>query len=147
MMKSHFTFVLGTIALACAGLCHAFTICHECKAPSQLYATRTTHPNDTKKSISSNPSSQSYNRAIFLQTLSVGLLSVVNIDLANAQDESKGTKDDPKFQACISKCVFECTKPKGEEQKSRSECLPECRTKCATTKQQLMTGKPLKKGT
>lgn len=57
----------------------------------------------------------------------------------------KGTKADPKYQACISTCVFECTKPKGDEQKSRAECLPECKQKCATTKEQLMLGTPLKK--
>lgn len=48
----------------------------------------------------------------------------------------KGTKADPEFQACLSQCIYECTKPKGAEQKSRGECLPECKTKCATTKAQ-----------
>lgn len=56
----------------------------------------------------------------------------------------KGTKSDPAFQACISKCVYECTLPKGEEQKSRAECLPECKQKCAKTKEQLMMGSPKK---
>ena len=48
----------------------------------------------------------------------------------------KGTKSDPEFQACLSKCMYDCTKPKGAEQKSRGECLPECKKTCATTKQQ-----------
>ena len=48
----------------------------------------------------------------------------------------KGTKADPEFQACLSQCMYECTKPKGAEQKSRGECLPECKSKCATTKAQ-----------
>jgi hypothetical protein len=48
----------------------------------------------------------------------------------------KGTKSDPEFQNCLSQCVYECTKPKGAEQKSRGECLPECKTKCAKTKAQ-----------
>ena len=57
----------------------------------------------------------------------------------------KGTKKDPNFEACVSKCLYECTKPKGEEQKSRAECIPECKKKCATTKEQLMKGTPIKK--
>jgi hypothetical protein len=63
---------------------------------------------------------------------------------AFAGDDSslKGTKTDPKFQACLSLCMYECTKPKGSEQRSRSECLPECKQKCATTKQQLLLGTP-----
>ncbi len=48
----------------------------------------------------------------------------------------KGTKNDPEFQACLSKCVYDCTKPKGAEQKSRGECLPECKKTCAKTKEQ-----------
>jgi hypothetical protein len=39
--------------------------------------------------------------------------------------------------------MYDCTKPKVES-KSRAECLPECKTKCATTKQQLMLGTPIK---
>jgi hypothetical protein len=54
----------------------------------------------------------------------------------------KGTKDDPVYQSCLSSCMYECTKPKGEETKLRKECLPECKQKCATTKQQLMIGTP-----
>jgi hypothetical protein len=57
----------------------------------------------------------------------------------------KGTKKDPGYEACLSTCMYECTKPKGDEQKSRKECLPECKQKCATTKEQLMIGSPLKK--
>jgi hypothetical protein len=56
----------------------------------------------------------------------------------------KGTKQDPSYEACVSQCMYDCTKPKGMEQKSRQECLPECKKQCATTKQQLMTGTPLK---
>ena len=57
----------------------------------------------------------------------------------------KGTKKDPAFEACLSTCMYECTKPKGAEQKSRTECLPECKQKCATTKAQLMKGTPINK--
>eukprot|EP00588_Corethron_pennatum_P021293 CAMPEP_0194310808 /NCGR_PEP_ID=MMETSP0171-20130528/7794_1 /TAXON_ID=218684 /ORGANISM="Corethron pennatum, Strain L29A3" /LENGTH=141 /DNA_ID=CAMNT_0039064627 /DNA_START=166 /DNA_END=591 /DNA_ORIENTATION=- len=55
-----------------------------------------------------------------------------------------GTKSDPKYQACASTCMYECTKPKADEQKTRAECLPECKVKCATTKQQLIMGVPKK---
>ena len=48
----------------------------------------------------------------------------------------KGTKNDPEFQACLSKCIYDCTKPKGAEQRSRGECLPECKKTCAKTKEQ-----------
>ncbi|KAL7490886.1 hypothetical protein ACHAWT_000415 [Skeletonema menzelii] len=48
----------------------------------------------------------------------------------------KGTKSDPEFQACLSKCIYDCTKPKGAEQRSRGECLPECKKTCAKTKEQ-----------
>jgi hypothetical protein len=57
----------------------------------------------------------------------------------------KGTKKDPAYEACVSKCLYECTKPKGDEQKSRAECIPECKKTCATTKEQLMTGTPIKR--
>lgn len=62
-----------------------------------------------------------------------------------AKDGVKGTKDDPAFQACLSKCIYDCTKPKGSEQKSRSECLPDCKQQCATTKAQLLRGEPINK--
>jgi len=41
----------------------------------------------------------------------------------------KGSKEDPDVQAKLSVCIFECTKPKGSEQKSRAECIPECKAK------------------
>jgi hypothetical protein len=56
-----------------------------------------------------------------------------------------GTKQDPKYEACLSQCMYTCTKPKGYEQKSRAECLPDCKQQCATTKQQLMIGTPIAK--
>lgn len=58
-----------------------------------------------------------------------------------------GTKKDPAYESCVSNCLYDCTKPKGlaEGQKSRRECLPECKATCATTKQQLMIGTPIKK--
>jgi hypothetical protein len=55
----------------------------------------------------------------------------------------KGTKKDPGYESCVSQCMYECTKPKGNEQMSRSQCLPGCKKQCATTKAQLMVGTPL----
>jgi hypothetical protein len=62
---------------------------------------------------------------------------------AVAADDLKGTKKDPAYEACLSQCMYTCTKPKGEEQKSRAVCLSECKAQCATTKQQLMLGTPI----
>ena len=94
------------------------------------------------------------NRLTFLQksitatTLATTAIST-NINSAAYAKEIdpavKGTKADPAYQACLSKCVFECTKPKGDEQKSRAECIPECKQKCATSKEQLMIGTPIQK--
>jgi hypothetical protein len=70
---------------------------------------------------------------------------VAGVGPACAKDSAealKGTKKDPAFEQCLSVCMYDCTKPKGSEQKSRAECLPECKEKCATSKQQLMKGEP-----
>jgi len=91
-------------------------------------------------------SNKAINRLTFLQTtISSSLLLVVPNKPAYAKASDKGTKKDPEYQACISLCVYECTKPKGDEQKTRMECLPGCKAKCATTKEQLLTGKPIQK--
>ena len=97
-----------------------------------------------QKPLSAQQSSSSYNNRIitrqsFLQTTACLTFLGGNIQSANAKEIDpavKGTKSDPEFQACLSKCVYDCTKPKGAEQRSRGECLPECKTKCAKTKEQ-----------
>ena len=84
-------------------------------------------------------------RSEFLQKCGEFLAASTLVPMvANAEDKGavKGTKADPKFQLCLSNCMYECTKPKVEEQKSRAECLPECKKTCATTKEQLMKGTP-----
>ncbi|CAM9530680.1 unnamed protein product [Chrysoparadoxa australica] len=59
---------------------------------------------------------------------------------AKGVDPAKvGTKEDPEFQTCLSNCMYFCTKPKLES-RTRSECLPECKKQCATTKAQAITG-------
>ena len=82
-------------------------------------------------------------RSNFLAVMAAGTTASVLATPAFAKDDPsllKGTKKDPAFEACLSKCMYDCTKPKGNEQKSRSECLPECKTQCATTKTQLLKG-------
>eukprot|EP00562_Extubocellulus_spinifer_P002253 CAMPEP_0178477672 /NCGR_PEP_ID=MMETSP0696-20121128/4252_1 /TAXON_ID=265572 /ORGANISM="Extubocellulus spinifer, Strain CCMP396" /LENGTH=129 /DNA_ID=CAMNT_0020104991 /DNA_START=37 /DNA_END=426 /DNA_ORIENTATION=- len=80
----------------------------------------------------------------------VGAATVASLPIAPAlakgevDPSRKGTKSDPSYEACVSQCLYDCTKPKGEEQKSRAECIPECKKKCATTKEQLMVGTPVK---
>lgn len=81
-------------------------------------------------------------RSNFLAIMAAGATASVVTTPAFAKDDPslKGTKKDPAFEACLSKCMYDCTKPKGSEQKSRSECLPECKQTCATTKSQLLKG-------
>lgn len=136
-----------------------------CNAHSDLGAKRELQPTkgvllfvhaaDSSSSSSSNSNSNTspatkneLSRTLFLSD-ALALASFIAIvsppTPAFAGDDSvarKGTKEDPKFQACLSLCMYDCTKPKGAEQRSRSECLPECKQKCATTKQQLLLGSP-----
>jgi len=84
-------------------------------------------------------------RSNFLALVGAGVTAAtfnVPLAFANGEAELKGTKKDPNFEACLSTCMYECTKPKGVEQKSRKECLPECKAKCATNKTQLLLGDP-----
>jgi hypothetical protein len=82
----------------------------------------------------------------FLQVMTAGATALTMAPQMSAAKEDpslKGTKLDPAFEACLSQCMYECTKPKGAEQKSRKECLPECRKSCATTKAQMLKGEPV----
>ena len=89
-------------------------------------------------------------RSSFMTAIAAGVFTantgIVSSTMSWAKDvdpELKGTKKDPDFEACLSKCLYDCTKPKGVEQRSRKECLPECKKTCAKTKEQLMLGKPV----
>mmetsp|Transcript_5447 Transcript_5447/g.8347 ORF Transcript_5447/g.8347 Transcript_5447/m.8347 type:complete len:189 (+) Transcript_5447:71-637(+) len=87
-------------------------------------------------------------RSQFLGAAAAAAITMTPISDALAKEVDpalKGTKQDPEYQTCISTCVYECTKPKGAETKLRQECIPECKAKCATTKQQLMVGTPTPK--
>jgi hypothetical protein len=105
------------------------------------------HESDSGTSIQT----QSLSRARFLSTFAAAGVSAAvgfsgSIEPADAADKIdpavKGTKKDPGYESCVSQCMYDCTKPKGNEQKSRSECLPGCKKECATTKAQLMVGTP-----
>ena len=107
------------------------------------YSTSSSTPVNNQQQTQTNK--KTISRLSFLQTTLLASSTVFFPTPSLAKDIDpalKGTKNDPEYQACLSKCVFECTKPKGDEQKSRAECLPECKVKCATTKQQLMVGSP-----
>eukprot|EP00640_Fibrocapsa_japonica_P007784 CAMPEP_0113934946 /NCGR_PEP_ID=MMETSP1339-20121228/2194_1 /TAXON_ID=94617 /ORGANISM="Fibrocapsa japonica" /LENGTH=153 /DNA_ID=CAMNT_0000936929 /DNA_START=87 /DNA_END=548 /DNA_ORIENTATION=+ /assembly_acc=CAM_ASM_000762 len=65
------------------------------------------------------------------------------VSAKKVKEELIGTKDDPTFKNCLSQCIYFCTKPKGTETRERSECLPECKKQCATTKEQGLVGKPI----
>mmetsp|Transcript_11264 Transcript_11264/g.22265 ORF Transcript_11264/g.22265 Transcript_11264/m.22265 type:complete len:152 (+) Transcript_11264:233-688(+) len=53
---------------------------------------------------------------------------------AKDEDFVKGSKNDPAVQAKLSVCMYECTKPKGDEQKSRAQCLKECKAEFITAR-------------
>ena len=47
---------------------------------------------------------------------------------------SKEISSDQARENFISQCLYECTKPKGDEQKSRKECISECKIKYKSSK-------------
>lgn len=103
----------------------------------------TPNTNSSKKS--------SVNRLTFLQKSVLPSLLILTNNPLQAQaiggpkQNLEGTKEDPDYKNCLAISLYECTKPKGDEQKTRKECLPECKTKCAKTKEQLLLGAPVKK--
>ena len=89
--------------------------------------------------------STSVSRFQFLQVMTGAAALTMAPQISSAKEDSslKGTKMDPAFEACLSQCMYQCTKPKGTEQKSRKECLPDCKKECATTKAQMLKGEPI----
>eukprot|EP00584_Thalassiosira_punctigera_P005516 CAMPEP_0172527836 /NCGR_PEP_ID=MMETSP1067-20121228/2401_1 /TAXON_ID=265564 ORGANISM="Thalassiosira punctigera, Strain Tpunct2005C2" /NCGR_SAMPLE_ID=MMETSP1067 /ASSEMBLY_ACC=CAM_ASM_000444 /LENGTH=135 /DNA_ID=CAMNT_0013311645 /DNA_START=44 /DNA_END=451 /DNA_ORIENTATION=- len=87
-------------------------------------------------------------RGAFLSSTSAACLTFLGASQPSSAKEVdpalKGTKADPAYQTCLGNCLYDCTKPKGAEQRSRAECIPECKKKCATTKAQLLVGEPKK---
>eukprot|EP00977_Amphora_coffeiformis_P029032 scaffold38350_cov153-Amphora_coffeaeformis.AAC.1 len=119
-----------------------------CQAFSSPSSSSVSSPVVASSSSSTALQAQS-SRADFLQVTTAGLVAMASFGAAPAwagvDPALKGTKKDPAYEACISKCMYECTKPKVEEQKSRQECLPDCKKQCATTKEQLLKGTPINK--
>jgi len=114
------------------------------KQPLFAASSADAEPCDTPSFVTSRFDFISQAASLSLVAASAGFLP----SPANAKEVDpavKGTKKDPQFEACLSQCMYECTKPKGTEQKSRAECLPECKKSCAVNKEQLMLGTPLKK--
>ena len=98
---------------------------------------------DHTKRCESSVSGIGVDRSRFLAIIATGGAALVPSG-AFAKDGSTkaGTKLDPDYETCMSGCLYECTKPKGAEQKSRAECRSECKEKCATSKAQMMVGTP-----
>jgi hypothetical protein len=149
MMTPHTTVaaVLALLAIALASIADGYSTP---RIPIQKSLARSTTSSSAPTSISTSPSSATVDRGAFLASTTASCIALLlsgNFPaLAKEVDPAlKGTKADPAFQACLSECVYECTKPKGMEQKTRSECIPECKVKCATSKAQLMLGTALKK--
>ena len=78
------------------------------------------------------------------------LSPIVSGSLAIPTAAYADSKQDKQFELCISKCIFEETKPppvgasaeRLEATKTRGEIVRECRVKCAKNKEQLLIGKP-----
>ncbi|GMI02077.1 hypothetical protein TrLO_g10455 [Triparma laevis f. longispina] len=100
----------------------------------------------TALQVRNHPVSRTAFLSQFGYASTLGLLTSVLTDVkpayAGGEEKLKGTKADPKYTNCVSECVFECTKEKGVEQKTRVECIPGCKEKCASSKAQLMLGTP-----
>lgn len=149
-----------------ASLCHGFSSNHPFRHhPTTILMSRTTVSSLTSSTTalqaqkqpapqsSSSSSSSSSSRTDFLQAsfsavtaaAATALLPKSLPAVAAADPTLKGTKKDPAYESCVGKCMYECTKPKGAEQKTRMECLPGCKKQCATTAQQLLVGTPLNK--
>jgi hypothetical protein len=121
------------------------SICMALLSVSSAFNVQTT--NDNGGVVSRAQWFQQVTTAAGAVSLATATSLMITTPAAWAADDAtmKGTKKDPAFEACLSQCMYDCTKPKGIEQRSRMECLPECKSKCATTKAQLMKGVPIPK--
>jgi uncharacterized protein (DUF2147 family) len=132
-------------SLLVASITSAFTGSHHHDSNTAITTTTTT----TALSAHSTTSRASFLSSSFAAAVGICTAATATTGMpawaSDADSALKGTKKDPAYEACLSKCMYECTKPKGAEQKSRAECLPECKVQCATTKEQLLKGTPIKK--
>uniref|UniRef100_A0A7S1XTU1 Uncharacterized protein n=1 Tax=Phaeomonas parva TaxID=124430 RepID=A0A7S1XTU1_9STRA len=74
------------------------------------------------------------------QMVQRAFLATIAVPTAAMAKDTKGTKDDKEFQNCLSRCLYECTKP--PSQNTRQECYPICKKQCATSDAQLLLGQP-----
>ena len=117
---------------------------------------------NTKKYLSNSSDNyknvpNSMNKFLLPNIMKSSLITFITMSsfIANsyADDNKIGSKTDKSFELCISKCVFQETKPppvgsdsdRLEAKKTRSEIIKECRIKCAKTNEQLLLGIPKKK--
>jgi hypothetical protein len=78
------------------------------------------------------------------------LLATVLLQLFSTNAYSTTEKEGKNFELCLSKCVFSDTRPppigsdrkRLEATRTRVEILHDCKVQCATSKEQLLTGKP-----
>ena len=108
-------------------------------------------------SINDSPSTLTENTIHALQKKATALilaLAMINsMPIQSSFADQTGTKSDKAFELCLSKCIFEETKPppvgssaeRLEATKSRMEILKDCKKTCAKTSEQLLTGTPKKK--
>lgn len=118
-------------------------------AAAATLTTMFSRKNNSNEEAAGVESAGQYSRSRFLSWSAAAFLATnIPTTAALAKGEVdpsvKGTKKDPEFESCLSQAMYECTKPKGMEQKTRKECLPDCRAKCATSEAQLMLGTPIK---
>jgi len=71
-------------------------------------------------------------RRDFVSLVATSMTVAVAVAPVAQAAESKGSA----YEACMSQCLYDCTKPKVPYQKSRAECLPECKQECKATKAQ-----------
>ncbi|MGK3743331.1 MAG: hypothetical protein ACI90V_010187 [Bacillariaceae sp.] len=75
---------------------------------------------------------QSVSRKNFLTAVLAGGITASSTNAKAAW--SKEISSDQAKENFISQCLYECTKPKGDEQKSRKECIDECKIKYKASK-------------
>lgn len=134
--------ILGLVAISCVNALHF--------RPSRTIVHKSSRVNQNFLEVSA--SERNHMQAIsFCKQAIFAISTIVALSYPlQAQAATEGAKTDKKFELCLSKCVFEETKPppvgstaeRLETQRSRGEIIRDCRAKCATTKQQLLTGQP-----
>jgi hypothetical protein len=103
---------------------------------------------DTFRQVAAEASPGSHR--ICFKAASVVAAVMMGLAASSASPALADEKATKVFELCVSKCVFNETKPppvgsdtaRLEAVKSRAEIIRDCRKKCAKTKEQLMLGKP-----